>query len=803
MKVSLEWLKSYIDLPNNENLSDISDKLTLHTCEVEKMESNLDGFDGIVIGEIKEVLSHPNADKLKITKTDVGGEIVQIVCGGTNVYKGMKCVVAKLGAKVMWHGTDEMVMQKVKLRGEESSGMICSADEVGLGGIVTHADGEVVDLGDYKNLKAGDSIKKLLGEERIVLDIDNKSLTNRPDLWGHYGMARELSAIYKYKLKDLPYNKDIKFGTDSIDISVSAKKKCPRFQMIKLSGLQVTESPDWIKKRLEDAGVRPISNIVDATNYVMLELGQPMHAYDYDKIEGGFDIRLSKKDEKVTTLDGVERKLTGNEVLVCDSKKILGLGGIMGGATTEISDSTTSIYLESANWTKTDVRATSVRLGLRTDASARYEKGLDPYLTIVAIIGAISILKETCPDLHVDTRIENIQNFVGEKINIKLDIKRVNTVSGLDIPKVQIVEYLVRLGFVITKDDDNYLFVEVHSFRATGDISIEEDLIEEITRMVGYDNIEEKNLLVESKYSSITKMNKLERNIRDSLVSVGLTEVMTYSFVSASLQKKIYEDVDKLLEVTKPLSSDLTHLRDTLVPRILEISEKNKTKDLKIFEIGHVHFKDKKGRDNLPVEEINLSVLVSRRKSKKNKRDIFFEVKGILEYVLEQVGITGLDFVEDDKQEGYNICCKCLYKKKTIGVIKVLDDNTLSNFSQATKDIGLFEVSLTKVIKFIKHQVDYKPLPKFPEVVLGMTLIVPEDVSIKDLISNINNRNEALIEDISVIDIYRGEQIGEDKKSVVLDLVYRASDRTLTESEVQKVHNSILESLKKLGVKHR
>jgi phenylalanyl-tRNA synthetase beta chain len=799
MKISLNWINDFVDT-KNINPDKIASDLTIHTCEVEGVERAFELYDNVVIGEIKEILPHPNADKLKITRTDIGEEEpIQIICGGTNIYEGMKCIVAKLGARVLWHGTDEMVMEKVKIRGVESLGMICAAEEVKLGHLYKHDEHQVVDLKDIK-CRVGDSVTALLGKESIVFDIDNKSLTNRPDLWGHIGIAREIAAIYDLEFNFLKEEK-ISFGHSQQKVKVEAIDRCPRFQIVKLSGFFVEDSPEWLKERLKEAGVRAISNIVDVTNYVMLELGQPMHAYDAAKIRGGFLIRLAKQGEKFLTLDGVLRNLTGNEVLVCDDEKILGLGGVMGGAVSEVSEKTTEIYLEAANWSKTPIRKTSTALGLRTEAVSRYEKGLDPALTSLAMNRAISLLKKICPSLKVDSDLADISNSKNEIKKIKVDLHQINTVIGSKLSCLEVEDYLKRLEFQVKRSNDEFM-VTVPSFRATGDIETSADIIEEVARLYGYMNIQEAKLSIVSSYATKSQQNILEREIRKIMLSIGFTEVMNYSFVSMGLLDKFNEKIEPLLAIQKPLSSDLTHLRSSLKNRILEVAAKNKIEnELRIFEIGHVHFKDKKGRDNLPLEDINLCICLTRKKSKKNVRDIFFDAKGVLSKLSHDLKIE-LDFSRESSTS-YETKCKLLLNKKDIGFLGTLGEEVLNNYGINKKDIVIIELSLTKLLQGRKPANDYKPLPKYPSVLLGMTLVVPEEVSCDQILSKIKESESKLIKDIKIIDIYRGEQIGANKKSIAIDITYYDDSKTLEEKNVQLIHNKIVKNLSQLGVSHR
>jgi len=804
MKISLEWLKDYVDLPKTITLNEIEEKLTLHTAEVEEITTNLSGYDRIVIGVIKEVTPHPNADKLKICLTDVGDEVIKIVCGGTNVKKGLKVVVAKIGAKVLWHGEKEMIMEQAKLRGEDSFGMICSNEEVGLKGIIEHEDGEICDLKDFTNLKEGDSVTDLLGGQRAIIDIDNKAITNRPDLWSHFGFARELSAIFNVFLKKIDLH-DIKFLNNDIMINIVAKDRCPRFSVVKISGLEWKDSPEWMKKRLLDCGVRPISNIVDVTNYVMLELGQPMHAYDADKITGGFSVKMSEKDQKFTTLDGVERTLTGEEVLVCDNEKILGLGGVMGGQTSEVSATTNTIYLESANWTASPIRKTGATLGLRTEAVQRYEKSLDLNLTEQALRRAINLLQELNPNLKIESSFTDVKNSETIENIVLLNLNKLNTVLGTKMEPKEIKDILHKLDFEVTKETKEDFLVKIPSFRLTGDISIAEDLIEEIARLRGYFNIEEQYLNVVAKAKEKSKMNQLENEVRLGLKNAGFDEVMTYSFLSRETILKFKDNIEDYLEIMRPFSQDHQYIRRSLVQRVLEVVSKNKSRsEMKLFEIGHVHWKEKKDRDDLPFEDIILNVTIVRKKVSGGKdRNMFFNVKGVLAYLLKSINLEFTIEEKKDEKELMDNDVLISVKNKKIGQMSTFRTVFLEEIGLKGKEIGFFELSLRELVKLMQNKISYKPLSKYPNVVTGLSLVCPEGITIEKIVKKIKNAESTLIKEIKVVDIYRGEQIKEGYKSVVIDVVFEAPDRTLSDGDVSEVNKKILTLLSADGITHR
>ncbi len=553
MMVSFSWLKQYIDLPDSVTADEVARALTMSTVEVEGVHHKGKGLENIVVGKVVACEKHSNADKLKVCTVDVGSEKLQIVCGGSNVHDGMLCAVAKLGAKVRWHGEGEPVeMKEAEIRGVKSFGMICASTEIGLGDMFpVKEEKEILDLSDttpfpflHKEGGIGKPLAEVLGLGDTVLEIDNKSMTNRPDLWGHYGMAREVAAVFKKTLKIYP----VKSGGagispkaklfDRVKVKVEDAKLCPRYMAVAIDGVKVGPSPAWLAQKIQAIGLRPINNIVDITNYVMYDLGEPMHAFDKSKVQSpkskvvNIDVRRAKDGEVFKTLDGNVHKLDSSMLVIASDEKAVALAGIMGGEESGISAETTTIVFEAANFDAATVRKASVKLGLRTDSSARFEKALDPNLCEQAIAKAVELTLQLCPTAKVASKVIDEKKFHLYQGPIELTWDFLNKKIGVEIDKKEVAVILTRLGFGVKEKKDR-LLVTMPTWRATRDISIPEDLVEEVARIYGYNNIPVKLPAFPIVPPAVNEERALEWKLREIFSQgLGYSEVSNYSFVS-------------------------------------------------------------------------------------------------------------------------------------------------------------------------------------------------------------------------------------------------------------------------------
>ncbi|MDP2812613.1 MAG: phenylalanine--tRNA ligase subunit beta, partial [bacterium] len=648
MYLSLNWVKDWLKLPKDLNAKDISLSLTMSTVEVEKIIDQAKSLENIVIGKIEEITKHPDADRLYVCQVNLGQGAEQIVCGGTNLSKGILVAVAKPGAKIKWHGQGELVtLEKTKIRGVESNGMISSAEEIGLGELFPQKSvTEILDLSELKP-KIGQTLATALNFNDIIIDIDNKSINHRPDLWGQYGLARELSAIYKlklanYKIPEIKIKHELK-----LKVSVEDKAKCFRYLGLAIKNVKVGNSPFWLQKRLNAVGLRPINNIVDVTNYVMYELGQPMHAFDAKEIaDHHIIIKTANKGEKFVTLDGQSRKLPEGALMIADKSKYIALAGIMGGQNSEISNDSSDIILESANFKASSIRRTSMALGLRSESSARFEKSLDPVLAELAIKRAAELILSICPDAYLASDLVDVNNNPFASIVLEVPEELINKRFGLIIPTAEIKSILKRLEFEVEYKAKKFI-IRVPSFRATKDISIAEDIVEEVARIYGYDNIDDKLPLVVLDKPTINISTHGARDVVKWLaMAQNYNQIFTYPFTDHACSKKIGLDLSEHIKVKNALSPEQAYLNISLLPNLFAKAQENLRwfDNFKIFELERVFDKKSKGvyhTDNskkkfLPKQDKYLTGLeVSSKKSE----DLFFSVKGLVESLLEHLNI--------------------------------------------------------------------------------------------------------------------------------------------------------------------
>jgi len=802
MKISLNWLREFVNIPKNIDPQKFAMLFTIRTAEIEGFENQAEAFNNIVVGQILEVHPHPDADKLKITKTSIGKENVQIVCGGTNLSEGMYVAVALPGSRVRWHGQGDLItLEKTKIRGVESFGMICAGEEIGVEQAPGGGERAILDLSPLKP-EAGMPLAQLLEKDDIIFTVDNKSLTHRPDLWGHYGIAREVAAITNEELKS--FKTEVKFPSKGAAFGVEVKEpeQCTRYIGIAIEGIKIEPSPMWMQKRLQSIGYRPINNIVDITNYVMAELGQPLHAFDITKIEKGIVVRYAKDGEKIKTLDGVERKLSKNMLVIADHEKTLAIAGIMGSANSEIDNQTTSILLEAATFHPSSVRKTSVKLGLRTEAVQRFEKSLDPHLAQIAADRAVELILKICPCAKICAPKTDIKNFHEKNISVEVNLHRVFSKIGTEIPTTKVVEILKRLEFKVTESGDKMLKVQVPSFRATKDISIEDDLVEEIARMYGYENIQACLPELPTKLPIENKDRTKKHFARQILAyGLGMNEVYNYSFYSLNDIHKALLPEEPHIRVENHLSEDQTHLRISLMPNLL----KNVTKNLKyfpefkIFEIGRTY---EDLQEYFPKEEKKICGVIIR--DKKSKGEIFYEAKGALEAFLNIFRIPGLEMRKGESLCTYahpNRYAAYYLKKNGEEIARVFELHPLvaKNFEVDNAKIAAFEINFTKLMEVEPKEIKYKPIPKFPGITFDVSVLIDKNHEIGKIQKTLQSADKQLIKTVDLFDIYEGTNIPGNKKALAFSILLQADDRTLTDEESKKIQEKIFAELQKLG----
>ncbi|MBD3360274.1 phenylalanine--tRNA ligase subunit beta [Candidatus Peregrinibacteria bacterium] len=803
MYISLDWLQDFVKIPKTQDPYDLADTLTLKTAEVESVFDESENLEKIVAGQIIELLPHPNADKLKIAKTSIGKETVPIICGGANLKEGMYVAVALPGAKIRWHGEgDPVTLEKTKIRGEKSYGMICASNEIGLDNPEEGPE-DILDLSSIKP-NPGTPLTEILEKNDIVFEFDNKSLTHRPDLWGHYGIAREISAIKDYKFITLKPKAKIPSTGESVKVEIKDYDLCPRYCGLIINNIKVEESPSWMKKRLKATGHGTHNNIVDVTNYILTELGQPMHAFDKNYIKGKIIVRRAKKDEKITTLDDKIKKLTEKMLVIADHDKPVAVAGVIGGENSEINNNTTSIILESANFNAASVRRTSSSLGIRTDAVQRFEKSLDPNLAELAIKRAAELILEICPEAKIAGPITDIQKFNKNPLKINLDVQKTKSKIGVDIPAEEIRNILENLNFKIKEKEKNIYEVTVPSFRATKDIENQDDLIEEIARIYGYENVPTSLPTLPTKLpEENTERFKKHRTRELFSYSLGFDEVYNYSFYGEKEIKNCLLKEEGHLKLLNYLSEDQTHLRISLIPNILRNLRLNIKyfDNINIYEIGRTY---KEIGRYMPVEEKFIGGAILK---KGRNTDIFYEAKGAVEKFFERFNLQNIEEVKGIKNTPYAHPSKSISfidgHGQTIAKVFILHPTVKNNHELEKYSIAVFELNFTEALKLEQPIKKYKKLSKFPGLDIDISVVIDRARKIKEIRETILETDNNLIQEVTLFDIYEGENIPPDKKAVAFKVMLMAQDRTMTDEEMAEIQQKIFKNLEKLGGKIR
>ncbi|MFA5247639.1 MAG: phenylalanine--tRNA ligase subunit beta [Patescibacteria group bacterium] len=800
MYLSLNWLKDFINLPKNIKPEEIGEKLTNHTVEVEKIEKQSDRFKNIVVGRVLEVKKHPNSDHLNLTKVDIGlKEPLDIVCGASNVAAKQLVPVAIIGAEL----PNGMKIEEREVRGEKSFGMICAEDELGLG---EGHDGIMV----LEKAKVGQDFGEYLKLDDIILEVDNKSLSNRPDLWGHLGIARELAVILETKttgeFKNIFETKLANNDkAEKIAVKVEDETLCPRYMAIKITGLEIKDSPEWLQKRLSAVGMRPINNIVDATNYVMLELGQPLHAFDAEKTKK-IIVRRAKNGESIKTLDGLDRKLDDNMLVIADDEKSVAIAGVMGSENSEISNDTKNIILEAANFNASSVRKTSTKLSLRTEASMRFEKSLDPALCPIALARALEIIKKTCPEAKIDSQVTDINNYLAEPTVLEINLTWISQRLGEDLGKKKIIKILDSLGFKVESISAHVIKVSIPSWRATKDIKIKEDVLEEIVRIYGYNNIKTQTPSVTMEAPQPNEERLFERTVKNILTSGAMaTETLNYSFLNEEKMTKLKMSSQGLIKLANPISNLHTHLRADLFPNILDNIKINQAKNeaLSFFEIGSI-FADTTGTINknqnsgeyLPYQEKHLALVAAEGSA----RDAYDKIKGQFEYLIKRLNFSTWNFSASLSGQAPEWAEKGTYANvlagdSELGFVGLISREIASGLG-LKKSVAVLEINFTKLFSLyqsLPSKVYNKP-NKYPAVERDLAFVVDAKVLYID-IKEVIEKFSSLIKKVELFDIYEGEKLGNDLKSLAFHIDYESVDKTLTTSEVDELQKGLIKKL--------
>lgn len=789
---SYAWLKQYVELKGTAQ--DFAARVSLSGPGVERLYPQGEELDKIVLGHVIEITPHPDADKLRLAKTDIGNMHVTIVCGGSNLKEDQWVAVALVGAKVRWHGEGDLVeLKPAEIRGIKSDGMICAANEIGLFDAFPHNEREILDLGEALpelKLKAGTPLATVLGLASDTL-MDIEVTTNRPDAMCLVGLAREAAAILKqpfiWEAAKLPGSQN---ASGNLKVSVSEKKLCPRYMAAQIDNVKVGPSPWWLKRRLLSAGVRPINNVVDITNFVMLELAQPMHAFDAEKLEGNrLDIRQAKKGESLAALDGKTYELGPEMLVIADAEKPAAVAGIMGGEKSSVTSATVSVIFEAATFDPISVRRTARKLNLYSDSQLRFEKGLSTEAPPDALARAIELCLELCGGT-LKQKVYDSQTAKYKAKSYSVTFDEIKNLIGVEIPKKEAADTLKRLGFKL-KVSSSKIQATVPWWR-DHDLESGRDLIEEIARVYGYIKLPAVFPAGKATEAVPTEL-KLEQKLRKAMQAASYTETFTYSFVSRELLEMSGWNADELLRVQNPLSTDFEFMRASLLPSLLQVAMQNQERfrEQKIFEIAHTFVKTKAGWKDLPDEELMLSALIM------DKHSAWKEAKGLAEYIFAQLGITDTQWrrLETDSFWHPGRSAMAYSHGHYLGTIGELHPRIAARFG-FSEHVALIDLPLEKIFSQSQSARSYTPLPAYPEAKRDLALIVPKNVTV-DGVTELALKASKYLRKIEWFDTYRGPELGAEKKSIAFHLQFAADDRTLQSSEVDHELQEIVDSLQR------
>ena len=793
MLVSYNWLKQYTNVEDNANA--LAEKITRGGIEVEGVEYLAEEISNVVVGYVVSKEKHPDAEKLNVCQVNVGEEEnLQIVCGAPNVDAGQYVIVAKVGAKL-----PGIKIKKAKLRGVESQGMICSLSELGLSKSVVPKNYQEGIYVFETEQELGSDVVEVLGLNDYILDL---SITpNRADALSMRGLTYELGALYNNKVDFNDVEKEENYEATSLQVAIESDS-CRNYVGQVVKNVEVKSSPLWLQTRLMNSGIRPINNIVDITNFVLLEFGQPMHAFDKDLVGDKIVVRDAKEGEVLETLDGEERKLQTTDLVITDGTRAIALGGVMGGKNTEVSEETKNIILESAYFNPTSVRRTSAAHGLRSDSSARFEKGIDPNMQKAALARAVELILELCPNAIVESSV-GVVNKEEEKV-VEITTSYINNYLGITLSTEEIAAILEGLSFTVEVTGEN-LVVKVPTRRP--DISIKQDLVEEVIRIYGYDNLAS----TLPKFSKTTKggltySQRMVRDLRAVYASLGFNDTINYSLVSEEEATQYTLENHHKVRLLMPMTETHSTLRQSLVPGLLNTVQYNvarKQKDLKLLEIGRVFFGS--GDDNIqPKETLYLSAALTGEERvtkwlKESSSLDFFAAKGYLEVVFDRLGLDEKVTYKKSKLEGMHPgrFAEVYLGEKRIGFIGEVHPQVADKLGLNTTYV--FEINLDEVISESKVKPKYEEVTKYPEITRDIAMLVDVKDEYQNIYNVIESVNSKLITKVELFDLYVGAELLVGKKSLALTITYSDKQKTLTDEEVTAVHDKVLSALTEYG----
>lgn len=806
MRVSYNWLKKYVNL--NLSPQELAEKLTMAGLEVDSVEYLAEGISKVVVGRILQVETHPNADKLVICTVDVGagGEPLQIVTGAANVAAGQLVPVAVVGATL----PGDFKIRKANFRGVPSYGMLCSADELHLNpALVAPENRDGIMILD-EDAQPGQPVTSYLGLDDYVLEIE---LTpNRADCLSMINVAREVAAITGSQLHLPVLDLERLEGPLPCSVEIEAEDLCSRYIALMIEDIQLGPSPRWMQQCLLAGGMRPINNVVDVTNYVMLETGQPLHAFDYDTLRGQrIIVRRAYAGEMMMSLDGVERRLDPEMLVIADADRAVGIAGVMGGLETEVTETTKTVLLESAHFDHVSIRRTSRKLGLRSEASSRFEKGVNRDGALYAALRAVQLMEEMGAGRVRNGKID-VYPLPWNPSRITIRTDRTNQILGTDLQTKEIKGLLGRLNFTVENENEEAITYLIPSYRQ--DITREIDLIEEVARLYGYNNIPVTMPVSEMRPEQKTVIQSLEDRVKQESAALGLTEIVTYSFINPQSFDRLLLPEEhpwrQVVRIANPLSEEQSVMRTSLIPGMLSAAERNFSRrqtDLGLFEVGKVFIPTDSAP--LPQERLQLGLLISGQFKPGWSWPVqpldFYYLKGIVEHLVEQLMGTKPSFqpIADNPILHPGRGAQVLCGERVIGAIGELHPDVQENYG-FNQRVYLGYLELEELALMDKKEVRFQPIPRFPSVDRHMAVLLPEEVRSREIAKLIEKVGGSLVAGYELFDVYRGPQIPEGWKSLAYGITYQASERTLTDEEVNELHERIKQTIKEqLGADFR
>ncbi|ERN52488.1 phenylalanine--tRNA ligase subunit beta [Alkalihalophilus marmarensis] len=798
MLVSYKWLQDYVKV-DDVTPKEIAEKMTRGGIEIDFVHELNQGVRGVVVGYVRSCEQHPNADKLNVCQVDIGEEEpVQIVCGAKNIAAGQYVAVAKVGAVL----PGNFKIKKAKLRGEASHGMICSLQELGIESKLVHKDFAEGIYVFKEEVEVGADALALLNLDDTVLELD---LTpNRSDCLNMLGVAYEVAALYdrEVELPAVSLHTNDEHASDYIDVNVENTDDNPYYGATIIKDVKVGPSPLWLQNRLTAAGIRPISNVVDITNYVLLEYGQPLHAFDYDKF-GSKEVvvRRAREGEKMITLDETERALSTDHLLITNGEKPMAIAGVMGGQTSEVSDETTTILLEAAYFNPAAVRKASRDLGLRSDSSARFEKGVDPSRVKAAGERAAALIAELCDGTIVSGVVESDQ-LNREEVQVHLNLPRMNNRLGTDISKADVERIFNRLQFTY-EDQGETLVISAPTRR--GDIQIEEDLFEEVARLYGYDTIPTTLPVGATTQGALTPYQAKRRRVRRYLESVGLTQAITYSLTSPKKAEGFAEEspAESAVRLAMPMSEDRSTMRTSLIPHLFDVLTYNlnrKNQDLHLYEVGSIFTSEEKVLTKQPVEREMVAAaftglwLEHPWQAEKKPVD-FFVVKGIVEGLFAELGLEDHVSFKQVKRPKMHPGRTAVIMVNDVEAGFIGQVHPSTEKEEDLRETYVFQLDLEMLLNVDVEDVVYQGLPRFPSIQRDIALVVNSEVQAGEVEKVISQTGGSLLRSVQLFDLYQGEHMEEGKKSLAFSLTYLDPEKTLTDEDVTLVHEKVLEEL--------